>query len=36
VIQSEEDIIDGGSVLPEFSHAVSNFFAELDLGNQSL
>ncbi len=30
----EEDIIDGGPVLPEFSHPVAEFFADLDLGQQ--
>jgi len=28
----EEDIIHGGAVLPEFSHPVSEFFADLDTG----
>ncbi len=30
----EEDLIDGGPVLPEFSHPVGEFFFDLDLGLQ--
>jgi Uma2 family endonuclease len=30
----EEDMIDGGDVLPEFSQAVADFFVDLDMGHQ--
>lgn len=32
---NEEDTIDGGEVLPDFSHSVAEFFADLDFGNDS-
>jgi len=31
-VLNEEDAIDGGDVLPGFTHAVSEFFTDLDLG----
>ncbi len=31
-VLNEEDTIDGGDVLPGFSHTVSEFFTDLDLG----
>jgi Uma2 family endonuclease len=33
-ILTEEETIDGGDVLPGFSHPVAEFFADLDLGNE--
>lgn len=32
---NEEDTIHGGEVLPDFSHSVAEFFADLDFGNDA-
>ena len=32
-VLNEDDTIDGGEVLPGFSHSVAEFFADLDFGN---